>query len=211
MTRAVWFLVLVGTLFTTGGALAVEPAYLGPLGNPEEPAMRPYKWLWHGIGSLFYQTEKSVEYGNMKTPILGTVEGFRGLRRGAVELGESAYKGVIFAPVPREEGSYKTTGKGNQAIENDPFARNASDFAFSLVAFPLLIAHDRWSVEEDEQAAERQKKAEEIRAARKAARSAANRRVSDMERAQRKYIGRRADAGGKPKDGVPENLLKLAK
>ena len=211
MTRAVWFLVLVATLFTTGGAFAVEPAYLGPLGNAEEPALRPYKWLWHGIGSLFYQTGTSLEYGNMKTPILGTVEGFRGLRRGAVELGESAYKGVIFAPVPREEGSYKTTGKGNQVIEDDPLIRNTSDFAFSLVAFPLLIAHDRWSVEEDEQATARQKKAQEIRATRKAARSEANARVSDVERAQRKYIGRRADAGGKPKDGVPENLLKLAK
>lgn len=211
MTRTGWFLLLLAVVGVAGIASAIEPAYTGPLGNAEEPALRPYKWLWHGTESLFFQTGKSLEKGNMKFPVIGTVEGCRGVRRGVVEFGESAYKGAVFAPVPQEKGAYKELGKANEVIEAEPLLRNASDFACSLYAFPVLIAVDKCPLESDEQVAKRQEKAKETREARKAARPKPDPNKSEVQRAQEKYVPERAKAGGKPKDGVPKNLLKLAK
>ena len=110
MKRTVLLFAGMGIL-AMGAAFGVEAAYEGDLGNAEEPALRPYKWVWHGAKSLVYQTGKSFKEGNMKTPVLGTVETGRGLRRGAVELAESTYRGGVFAPVPREKGAYKDLGR----------------------------------------------------------------------------------------------------
>jgi len=108
-------------------AQAVPPAYTGPLGNPEEPAMRPYKWLFHGVLSLLVQPVKAFKDGNLKTPVLGSVETFRGFRRGAIELDESILRGLVFAPPP-PRGSLTNLGYINTPLEDDPFLAYVADF-----------------------------------------------------------------------------------
>ncbi|MBX7257806.1 MAG: hypothetical protein K1Y02_15700 [Candidatus Hydrogenedentes bacterium] len=77
-----------------GLAYAIEPSHTGPYGNPEEPATRPYKAMWRGLKALKYQTCKGVKDGNNKVEYVGSIEGFRGVRRGVVELGHSTYWGM---------------------------------------------------------------------------------------------------------------------
>jgi len=108
-------------------AQAVPPSYTGPLGNPEEPAMRPYKWLFHGVLSLLVQPVKAFKDGNLKTPVLGSVETFRGFRRGAIELDESVLHGLVFAPPP-PRGSLDELGYINTFLEDDPFLAYVADF-----------------------------------------------------------------------------------
>lgn len=97
------------------GAWAIEPSHYGKLGNPEEPATRPYKALWRGLKALKYQTGHSFKSGNEKMPVVGTVEGFRGVRRGLIELGASTYRGMAGQyPAPVDELSWS-----NQKIEED--------------------------------------------------------------------------------------------
>ncbi len=197
------------------GAYAVEPAYTGHMGNAEEPALRPYKWLWHGTKSLLFQTGKSLERGNLKTPVLGTVEGCRGLRRGAVELGESAYKGAVCAVPPRGKGTYKETGKANKVIENEALLRNSSDAACSLYAYLALKAHDKWSYRNDEEADIMEEMAAKKRAERREPRQARKRAevegLTEVQKAQRTYVPDRSKAGSKKHQEGKGNLLKLAR
>ena len=111
-------LVLTVTFLTPFAAMAVEPAYFGQFGNAEEPALRPYKWMWRGVKALFYQTGHGFVHGNMRTPVLGTAETFRGLRKGTFELSESTYRGLSFAPVP-PKGDYKKLSSFNEMIDGD--------------------------------------------------------------------------------------------
>ena len=124
-----WTRVLVLTIAVAvfaGFASAVPPAYEGRLGNPEEPALRPYKWMWRGIKALAYQPAKAFRKGNIKTPGLGSVEVFRGLRKGVVELDESVMRGAM-GTVPPPAGNYKELGKANAKIDKSPLLRNAAD------------------------------------------------------------------------------------
>ena len=77
-----------------GLAYAIEPSHTGPYGNPEEPATRPYKAMWRGLKAVKYHTCKSVNDGNNKAQYVGSIEGFRGVRRGVVELGHSSFWGM---------------------------------------------------------------------------------------------------------------------
>lgn len=138
-------LVLAGILIS-GATGAVEPAYVGPFGNPEEPALRPYKAICPFILSLFvqrgeepsrsprpvasaekalmYQTWKSFVDGNIdKMPVLGSVEAGRGFGRGLVEY-YSRLAMALSGSLPRP---YKELGKANQIIEDDPILRNVRD------------------------------------------------------------------------------------
>jgi hypothetical protein len=73
---------------------AVEPAYKGPMGNPEEPATRPYKAMYRGVKALFVQPVRGFKRGNDKMPVIGSVETIRGVRHGGFELVESTYTGM---------------------------------------------------------------------------------------------------------------------
>jgi len=208
------------------GAQTVGPAYEGRMGNAEEPALRPYKWMWHGVKSLFYQTGNSFVRGNMHFPVLGTAETGRGLRRGTVEVVESTYRGAVFAIPPQEEKAYKTLGTTNEFIEEDLLLRNVTDFAFTLYAYPALKYVDHYPLEDDEKVDIRLDRAKTIREERKAAQQARReteerRRAeaagtevepeSDVKRAQRRYIGDRADYGRDKRQEGRGNLLRLAR
>lgn len=131
---AVIFLILTSAL----AAGAIPPAYDGPLGNPEEPAMRPYKWLFRGVLSLLAQPVIAFKEGNMKTPVLGSVEVVRGLRRGAIELDESIVRGLVFAPPP-PPGSWKQMGYVNTFLEEDPFLAYLADFLAGGYPYGLKV------------------------------------------------------------------------
>lgn len=94
---------LAGTLVATV-AWSIEPAYTGPMGNPEEPATRPYKAMYRGLKSLFVQPLRGFKRGNDKVPGIGSVEVFRGFRHGGIELIESTYTGMAgkLQPEPKQ-------------------------------------------------------------------------------------------------------------
>lgn len=204
---------LVVTVLAAPGAMAVEPAYQGQFGNNEEPALRPYKWLYRGVKSLVYHTKDQFVEGNMHTPFAGSVQGLRGLRRGTVELGESMYHGGVYAPVPPKD-SYKQLSAANTHIENDLFLRNTSDFLFSWYFFPAQKVVDYYPLEGDTKVELRRKEARETRAMREEAssmRSPADPQEDRVKRAQRGYIGDRADYGTKKTSMGYGNLMKLAR
>lgn len=187
--------------------------YRGPLGNEEEPALRPYKWLYQGVKSLFWHTGDQFVEGNLHAPVVGSVQGFRGLRRGTVNLGESTYRGLVYAPVPQRD-HYKSLGAANVAIEDDMFLRNSSDFLFSWYFFPVMKAVDNNPIEGDVKVGIRQKEAKETRLARNEAakaRKQADLNESSMESAQRDYIGARADYGTPKTKMGRGNLMKLGR
>ena len=187
--------------------------YRGPLGNEEEPALRPYKWMYHGIKSLFYHTGDQFVEGNLHAPGVGSVQGLRGVRRGTMSLGESTYRGLVFAPVPSRT-HYKSLGALNEAIESDMLTRNSSDFLFSWYFFPVQKAIDNNPPEGDTKVAIRQKEAKETRQARDEAtraRKKVDARESSMESAQRDYIGARADYGTPKTKMGRGNLMKLGR
>jgi len=223
---AVALLVAVGGVCWSTPARAVEPAYVGHMGNPEEPALRPYKWMWHGVKSLVYQTGNSFVRGNMHFPVLGTAETGRGLRRGSFEMVESTYRGSVFAIPPQEKGAYKELGSMNQYIEEDLLLRNSTDFAFTLYAYPALKYVDHYPLEDDEKVDIRLDRAKTIRQerleAQEARRNTEARRAADargeevvpvsrVKRAQRNYIGERADYGSERRKDGRGNLLRLAR
>ena len=201
---------------TTGLSNVIEPAYTGQFGNKEETALRPYKWIWHGAKSLVYHTTYSFSRGNMKTPVLGSAEGLRGLRRGTVELGESTFRGANFAVpphTPRDKQRIRETQVANQVIERDIALRNSSDFLFSWYFFPLIKLNDHYPLEDDEKVDERLKEAAEIREARREGQVARTVVIeeSTMRQAQRQYVPDRVEAGAKRNKKFEGNLLRLAR
>ncbi|HNR32297.1 MAG TPA: hypothetical protein PKI11_15505, partial [Candidatus Hydrogenedentes bacterium] len=97
-------------------AYGVEPAYRGQFGNPEEPALRPIKWLWHGTKSLVWHSSSYIRGGELKGVYPTVRENVRGVRRGSVALGESCYRGAIGARLP-EKRAYRDPGHWNAALE----------------------------------------------------------------------------------------------
>ncbi len=213
MKRFTYALVASFVLLGVGICYAVEPTYKGPMGNAEEPALRPYKWMVRGAKALVYQTGKSFQRGNMKTPVLGTVDVGRGLRRGLVEAGESVFKGAIGSPPPLVKGEYKKTGKANEVIEEDMVFRNAADGLVSGVWFWAgQKVHDRHSMETDEQVDIRLARAKETREARAETRLARDvEEGTAVERAQRHYVPGRTERRTTLNREARGNLLRKAK
>lgn len=207
---------LVVAAAACASADVVQPAYSGPLGNPEEPAMRPYKWALSGIGALFYQTGKHFRDGNMGTPVLGTVNTFRGAGVGAIELGESVYNGMVFKPLVDHE-EFKKLHRANTAIDKDLLARNVRDgLSTGLVWWPLyptLKFTDHYPAEDEEKVQARIAAARAKREAAQAAQEARqeNRHLTQTEQAQVGRNPERAARGADKKKDLTGNLLKLGK
>jgi len=125
---------LVAGMLVAGSVYAVGPAYEGPMGNPEEPALRPYKWMWRGVKALAYHPVVALGSGNRKTPGLGMVDVFRGLRVGAVEFNESLVKGILCSEPP-EAGDYKNIGNANAFLAEDVLFRNLADLGTAGAVF----------------------------------------------------------------------------
>ena len=208
-------LVSLAVAFTLAGAAgAVGPAHDGPMGNAEEPALRPYKWMWRGLKALVYRPLMAIEKGNRKTPGLGTVELFRGIRKGMVELDESIVKGAMCSAPPKGK-DYKEVGKVNASIDEDILLRNVADIGVAGGVLGVGAGGgiwlgqkvvDHYPLNTPERQAEILKQARTTRQARKEAARARNESASPLEVARRKYVGDRAEINPKPEG----NLLKLA-
>ncbi|GMW01358.1 MAG: hypothetical protein AMXMBFR84_24950 [Candidatus Hydrogenedentota bacterium] len=123
-----WLAVGLGLLVCTA-SFAIEPAYYGPKGNPEEPATRPYKAMWRGVKAFFYHPPKSTLDGHEKLPILGgAIELPRGVRRGTVELTESTWKGMAGSRMP----DYKQQMYLNEVINADQRIHFLTDYVAAV-------------------------------------------------------------------------------
>jgi hypothetical protein len=203
---------LVFALLCCASAHAVEPAYEGHLGNPEEPALRPFKWALSGIGALFYQTGKSFRDGNMNTPIVGSAETLRGLGIGTIELGESTYNGLVYKPL-MDHKEFMRTHKANKIVDEDLLLRNVRDGVSTQILYPVVKLNDHYPAESDEKVEIRLERAKQEREAREAARAERDplKNLSRTERAQMRTVPERATHGLSKKDDYSGNLLKLAK
>ncbi|MCL4217513.1 MAG: hypothetical protein KJ052_10990 [Candidatus Hydrogenedentes bacterium] len=125
---------LIGGLVSIS-AMAVDPAYNGKeFGNPEEPAMRPYKWFLRGVASVVYFPARAFVQGNADYPILGTANTFKGLRVGLVEWNVSVWNGLMGSQVR----PYKVPGKTNFVIQEDWLLRNTADAAATVYGWGIL-------------------------------------------------------------------------
>ncbi len=203
---------LIAALCCCTSASAVEPAYVGPMGNPEEPALRPIKWALNGVGALFYQTGKGFRDGNMNTPVLGSAETLRGLGIGTIELGESTYNGLVYKPLT-DRKEYKKTHRLNKRVDEDLLLRNVRDGASSLILYPAVKLNDHYPAENDAKKEARLEKAKETREARKEAaeKRDPHKHLTRVERAQLRNVPERAEKSLSKKEDYSGNLLKLAK
>ena len=93
----------------------------------EEPALRPVKAVGRGFAAFWYQTVQALADGNERFPILGSIEVFRGMRYGLVEFAEHTTTGMAHSH-PRD---WRETGTANAVINDDILLRNAADFTTS--------------------------------------------------------------------------------
>jgi len=158
------FAVLAVVFLLASAAQAVPPAYYGPMGNPEEPALRPYKWLWHGIKVLVYHPVARFNQGNSVYPGVGSLMVWQGAREGVVGLAESGVRGSLYA-IPPEPDAFKDTGSVNAALMSDPLVSTVVDLPTlpvkALAGSPAKLQEEMDTVEQ---------KAREIRRERREAR-----------------------------------------
>jgi len=118
-----------------GSAVAIEPTHWGKYGNPEEPATRPYKAFWRGLKAVPYQIHSSKISGRDKVDAeWGRIEGFRGVRRGVVELGHSTWWGMA-GTYPPPVDDFSST---NQWIEHDRRLAALCDLPTTAGIFALV-------------------------------------------------------------------------
>lgn len=139
MRRQAWLLA-VAALVAALTSAAIEPAYRGPLGNPEEPALRPYKAFWRGLKALKYHTLHAAKEGDQKVENWGYVESVRGVRRGLVELLGSTYLGMA-GSLPED---YRQTNEANQYLEKHTRVRVVADAA-PVMGFLGLMGAPAWA------------------------------------------------------------------
>ena len=225
--KPLYYCLMALLLGCAGAATALEPAYTGQYGYAEEPALRPYKWMWVGVKSFGHQTKMGFVRGNMNTPVIGSVETIRGVRKGTVDMAENTWNGMLYRQVP-PKGYHKTQGRANNYIDDDLFLRNATDFMASALVWkwytwPVQKVVDYAPLESDEKVELRLEYAEQVRKERREAEEArqAQRRPSDetdVEKAQRRYLDNRALYGSaksdekqlrKKEEDYTGNLLRL--
>lgn len=179
-------------------AYAVPPAYQGPLGNDEEPATRPYKWLWRGVQAFVYQPIVSLGDGNRKTGGWGSFEAVRGFRKGSVELAESAFKGMIGTPVPPKD-DFKKEGSVNRFINKEPLFSTIADGVIPKVV-------DAYPMNDETEQEELRQKVEKHKQAQAEAKKPVEVGLSERDAAQKRYIGERAVIN--KQNGPVKNYLK---
>ncbi|MBI4556856.1 MAG: hypothetical protein HY706_04670 [Candidatus Hydrogenedentes bacterium] len=223
--RALFIMGAMVVTFST--AYGIPPETYSDLGNPEEPALRPYKWLWRGIKAAVFQPLNSLREGNLKTPIVGSVEVSRGVRRGAVEVKESVCRGLTFSAVR----PYREFGTMNTFIEDDIFLRHATDYLTTVYLLNVLEGDHilppgdtrndfQWGVAvsgvqkgvdlypADPQWQEREATAQQVREVRAQQTRQKIAQEDPVKRAQKRYIGKRAETNAKAERGRG-NLLKM--
>ncbi|MBP8128373.1 MAG: hypothetical protein KA184_02250 [Candidatus Hydrogenedentes bacterium] len=199
MSRRHGVALMVASMLLCGSyAFGVEPAYNGPMGNPEEPALRPVKWFWHGAKALVHHTFHGFNKGREQgfcPAVRGTA---RGAERGVVRLSESVYKGAIGVRVPAK-GSFRQIGHWNEVLEAE-FKLHREDDATANVDPADASIHPPVEAGESPSGGELE---------REPVQPAARPTESRVEHARRAYLGERARVN-EPRPGRG-NLLRLAR
>ena len=100
-------------------AAAVEPSYTDQFGNPEEPALRPIVWLWHGTKAFLYRSAHGIRQSREDPRFIHFLkESKKGGLQAVVEVGESVVRGTIASAPPPPDG-YKELGSWNNWILDD--------------------------------------------------------------------------------------------
>ena len=176
---------------------AVQPAYEGQFGNPEEPALRVVKWPWLGITELVRNTHEGLKAGMEKESLCATGEkGACGAWKGTKTLVHHTAYGLIYAPLPEKDAETK-----------------AKSYEADAMAFIEAVTAKEQEGQEDSQAQEAangSNAAEDVTPEEETEKYL-NRKLpeSDVEKAQRRYIPEKAAYRDRAYSGGG-NLLKLA-
>jgi hypothetical protein len=172
----------------------------------EETALRPYKAFANGLVSFCQHTVRALAEGNEKLPGFGSVEIFRGIRRGSVELVSRTYTGMA-GTVPRPPEYYS---KANQVIDSDPLLSKVADYATPALIGLGVSATTEQAIELSVVTQEVQYRTDARPFAKANGNGDAEMKVGGrVTRAQERYVGKRAKTNRKT-DGTG-NLLKLAR
>lgn len=99
-----------------GMAYAVPPAYEGPFGNPEEPALRVIKWPWLGLRKMVMHTHDGLNQGIQCSPVAAMKEGACGAKYGSCILIDHVGRGLIYSKLPPKASLRETTTYEEQAL-----------------------------------------------------------------------------------------------
>lgn len=192
------FLIVTTVVLLCGLAAAVQPAREGPLGNPEEPALRVLKWPWLGLRRLFVGIQDGLHSGIHKHPPAAIAKGAQGAATGAGILIHHTVQGLLHTPLParqplRQPQTYEQhVERALNALFPEAEACDAEREYVSVqevpvmcaptpeeahVGPPLLVPHDR---------------------------------ETEVQRAQRRYVPLQAGYRDRHKHGTG-NLLRLAR
>ncbi len=93
----------IAAVFLCVSGYAVPPAYEGPFGNPEEPALRVIKWPWLGLKKLVVSTHEGLKSGMAKESLCETgKDGTSGAWQGSKTLVDHTARGMVYAPLPEK-------------------------------------------------------------------------------------------------------------
>lgn len=190
-------LLVVALILAAGIAAAVPPSYEGPLGNPEEPALRVIKWPWLGLRKLFVSTQSGLDSGIHKHPPAAIGEGAQGAAAGTRTLVHHTAKGVVYAPLPLKkplqnpETYEQHVERALNALYPDPDACTAGHSPVPGQDHPVAV----------DSVSEAQQEGAPLLAARTG--------ETEVQKAQRRYVPLRAGYRDRHKRGTG-NLLRLA-
>ena len=193
--KATIMAVAIAAILFCASSYAVQPAYEGAFGNPEEPALRIVKWPWLGVKKLVSSTHEGLKAGMDEKCLCATGEkGVCGAWKGSKTLVHHTANGMIYAPLPEKEPAHKAK----------TYEASAMAFIESMTA--------KESEGQEEAKAEEAPASDESAEVKKEEVKYLDLKIpeSDVEKAQRRYIPEKAAYRNRTHDGGG-NLLKLAR
>ncbi len=191
--KAAIMLVALAAVCISASVYAVPPAYEGPFGNPEEPALRVIKWPWLGLRKLVVSTHEGLKSGMDKESLSATgVDGAAGAFEGTKTLVNHTAKGLVYAPLPAKEPLGKT----------DSYEQKAMAYIEKMTKPACEEQPDACATEEQKEESKAEKQEVKLLPPRI--------KESEVEKAQRRYIPEKAAYRDRTFDGGG-NLLKLAR
>jgi hypothetical protein len=199
---------LLLAVLCAGVAGAVPPTYTGQFGNPEEPALRPYKWTWVGVQSLVRATKDGLASGVEKDPASMVGEGAVGAVKGTGGLASSIGHGIVGAPLPpkRDAKALSYEQAAMVVIDNETNKGRADQLQYGQAA-------EQNAAEAPDPAEQFRKPAPSTVLPVETANAAKPFVVEEsrVEKAQRKYVPVQTSYRSNRRTDGTGNLLKLAK
>ncbi len=142
--KRVTVMVFLGVLIIAASVCnAVPPAYEGPFGNPEEPALRVVKWPWLGFRKMVMHTHDGLRCGIERHPPAALWEGVDGAACGSCVLLDHTGRGLIYSKLPpkgplRPGPSYEE--RAQKFIDYELYGAKESEDLNSQVPNPPVVA-----------------------------------------------------------------------